>query len=635
MIDPRTDQQLAVLELRVGLTRGNGNHRLEYFLLNNNFQLPFDSFRESLHFTSDPFIELSRTIDDAFKSSFHRLAISSRQRRLRGVGATLTRTLLPEPIRRRLEKAIVWARNEQVTIDLSIRSEILSLPWELMLLQLQPSGEENRQSIFLGDAFNVTRWVEGHREVTEVPLERLAFVSDDQRLPSAAAERREIRCLGKLVAVEHQRSTDEVLDSMRRSVYDGWHFSTHGDAGRIQVGRGDYLDVFELEGSRLGKTPLIFINQCHSARGARFLGTIEGLVPAFLRARAAIVIGCQWSVPSVGAKAFAKAFYEAFLAGKTLGQAMRSARREVRKKDDPSWLAYTAFGHPHARRIKPETECVQTRSTSVTTSNAENGSDDVGKEAGEPGLMEPPNGIARCKIEEAGEPMQGIRVLVDGSLLDLVPGGNYQLGDNNRLNCGHHRVSLSPYRICRFPITNWQYARFLNEHPGISRPLGWGDPGCSHPDQPVVGVVYEDALAYCRWVGMSLPTEAQWEVAARGCDLRIYPWGNEYPTSSHANFGGESGPSPVDAHPLGEGPFGTLGMAGNVWEWCLDSWSSKAYQSRGRVTDPWESTPSNIAVVRGGSWKSLEPSLHTAARCRRSKSVGSTDLGFRGVLMTK
>ncbi|MEM6456699.1 MAG: SUMF1/EgtB/PvdO family nonheme iron enzyme, partial [Acidobacteriota bacterium] len=196
----------------------------------------------------------------------------------------------------------------------------------------------------------------------------------------------------------------------------------------------------------------------------------------------------------------------------------------------------------------------------------------------------------------------------DGSVLVYVPSGEYTLGaeDIDEEEKPIHTVTLSPYWIGKYPVTNAQYRTFL-ESTGYDEPEEWHNKQFNGPDQPVVGVTWHDAQAYCAWAGLVLPSEAQWEAAARGTDQRAYPWGNAEPTEKLANFGGKVGrTTPVGSYPAGAGPFGALDQAGNVREWCLDLWDDAAYASRAGSTNPVRQgenvSKSAYRVLRGGSW---------------------------------
>ena len=172
----------------------------------------------------------------------------------------------------------------------------------------------------------------------------------------------------------------------------------------------------------------------------------------------------------------------------------------------------------------------------------------------------------------------------DGTVLVWVPGGEYTLGaedleelfatdlpaDEAARLAGWakpiHRVRLSGFWVARHPVTNAQYRAFLAAEPDAKEPELWEDERFNEDRQPVVGVSWDEARAYCRWAGLELPSEAQWEAAARGDDGRRYPWGDQPPDEARACFGQDwqkGKPAAVGEHPRGEGPFGTHDQAGN------------------------------------------------------------------------
>jgi len=183
----------------------------------------------------------------------------------------------------------------------------------------------------------------------------------------------------------------------------------------------------------------------------------------------------------------------------------------------------------------------------------------------------------------------------DGALMALIPAGHFLMGlpDNDLLAEEHEKpqrlVFLRAFWIDVYPVTNSRFARFVEaggyserrwwspagwvwrESRKISAPLTWGEPGWDAPEQPVAGVSWFEAEAYCRWADKRLPSDAEWEKAARGSDGRRYPWGNDWPSSQHCNFDSRVGrTTPVGLYPLGVSPFGLHDMAGNVNNWCLD-----------------------------------------------------------------
>jgi formylglycine-generating enzyme required for sulfatase activity len=224
---------------------------------------------------------------------------------------------------------------------------------------------------------------------------------------------------------------------------------------------------------------------------------------------------------------------------------------------------------------------------------------------------------------------------VDGSVVVYVPGGEYVLGaeDLGENSQPVHRVVLSPFWIGKYQVTNNQYARFLRAVSDAPQPNYWGAKRFNQPQQPVLGVSWKEAQSYCRWAGLALPSEAQWEAAARGTDGRRYPWGNEAPTAQYASFGMDllkGQPAPVGSFPRGAGPFGTMDQAGNVWEWCEDVWDARAYLGRDGEKDPIN-TRGNTAVrcLRGGAWDALAWNLAAAYRFRFQASLRYQYFGFR------
>ena len=201
-----------------------------------------------------------------------------------------------------------------------------------------------------------------------------------------------------------------------------------------------------------------------------------------------------------------------------------------------------------------------------------------------------------------------------------IPAGDFIMGSNAKElglredfpgdESPIHLVYLNTFWIDKYEVTNEQYREFMRAT-GHPKPLYIDDPDFGEPQKPVVGVTWDDAVEYCRWRGMSLPTEAQWEKAARGVDGRKYPWGNDFPDEDENGIGGIENLRAnfnsryahnfdVGSFPKGVSPYGTWDMAGNVWEWCAD-WYDKDYY---KVSPP-ENPPGPISgltrVVRGGA----------------------------------
>lgn len=201
-----------------------------------------------------------------------------------------------------------------------------------------------------------------------------------------------------------------------------------------------------------------------------------------------------------------------------------------------------------------------------------------------------------------------------------------------------HFVYTSAYFIDKYEVSNAEYKKFLDatQHP---KPKYWEDERFNQPGQPVVGVSWFDAMAYSRWKGRRLPTEAEWEKAARGNDGRAYPWGDQTAKGSKLYFVNVYGmedkyefTAPVNYYASGASPFGALNMAGNVWEWCLD-WYDKDYYRISPELDPEGPEATLMKVLRGGSWINNIDGVQTTQRARNAPDMQNNIYGFRTVLL--
>ena len=230
----------------------------------------------------------------------------------------------------------------------------------------------------------------------------------------------------------------------------------------------------------------------------------------------------------------------------------------------------------------------------------------------------------------------------DGSVLLQIPAGPFTMGSREYRDAKpRFQVDLPAYQIGKFEVTNRQYAAFV-EASGFQAEGDWRKwfrPGGE--EVPVVGVSWDDAVAYCRWAGLRLPSEAEWEKAARGLDGRIYPWGNRWEPERCNNRSLQApgavarmiplrdgrGPLPVGSLPAGASPFGAQDMAGNVFEWTASSFTPYPYRlGEGREADP---APVEVSL-RGGGWAYEHPGFfRTDTRSRCKPPIQSFFIGFR------
>lgn len=225
-----------------------------------------------------------------------------------------------------------------------------------------------------------------------------------------------------------------------------------------------------------------------------------------------------------------------------------------------------------------------------------------------------------------------------------VPAGEFMMGSRNMEEpvdeeMPEHTVDIPhDYFLARFPVTNAQYAAYVNAK-GIIHPVSDWE---KKPDHPVVNVSWDDAMAYCRWLNdvqgnelplgvvLRLPTEAEWEKAARGTDGLIYPWGNTFDKNKcNVDEGGKNDTTSVGAYsPDGDSPYGAADMAGNVWEWTHSLFKSYPYKADDGRED--ENVSGNH-VQRGGSFIGPNQLARTASRYRGDLSFLDF-VGFRVVV---
>lgn len=218
-----------------------------------------------------------------------------------------------------------------------------------------------------------------------------------------------------------------------------------------------------------------------------------------------------------------------------------------------------------------------------------------------------------------------------------VPAASFGMGCNASVDneCRddekpQHNVNLGGFSIDQTEVTQAQYALCLQDG-ACTKPYCVWDP-CSNPKLPMVCIDYDQAVAYCNHLGKRLPTEAEWEQAARGTDGRKFPWGNDAADCEHANMDGCGGVKTVGSLPAGGSPFGALDMAGNVVEWVADAYDAAYYasspsdnpQGPARTAQSWMSG-------RGGGWRSEEIWQRTSSRDLYEQTYVKDSLGFRCV----
>lgn len=246
----------------------------------------------------------------------------------------------------------------------------------------------------------------------------------------------------------------------------------------------------------------------------------------------------------------------------------------------------------------------------------------------------------------------------------LIPAGEFQMGDNNGNQDEQptHTVYLDAYSLDQTEVTNAQFAQFVaaTGHQTTAEQNGYGwiytgnwqevpdanwrfpqgpNNGQGIDNHPVVQISWYDADAYCSWAGHRLPTEAEWEKAARGAEPRAYPWGNSFDgrrlnfcdancTTEMSVDDGYAGTAPVGSYPDGASPYGVLDMAGNVFEWVAD-WYAPDYYANSPARNPTGPAEGQFKVLRGGAWRFSPANSLTTAREVSNPTGYNDNIGFR------
>ena len=224
---------------------------------------------------------------------------------------------------------------------------------------------------------------------------------------------------------------------------------------------------------------------------------------------------------------------------------------------------------------------------------------------------------------EIGETDDRVKMIV-------IPAGEFLMGEGDDA----HAVYVADFALARYPVTNTAYQSFIAAT-GYPAPRDWPDSRFVEllRDHPVTNVSWYDALAYCRWLGAvtsqhyRLPSEAEWEKAARGNLAQVYPWGNEFDkTRCNTWEAGMGRTTAVDAFPAGASPYGVMDLVGNVWEWCSSLHADYPYRAEDGREDL---TAEGWRALRGSSWLDYEWGARAARRLGGQPDYASRNTGFR------
>ena len=261
-----------------------------------------------------------------------------------------------------------------------------------------------------------------------------------------------------------------------------------------------------------------------------------------------------------------------------------------------------------------------------------------------------PAEVAEPSSEMPAEPVEELDVFEVPDGMVIIPATEYMMGCDPEHNNGYgcpsdelpqHMVSLSAFAIDVYEVTNAQYAECVAAG-ACAAPIATASQArvdyYQNPEYanfPMINVKWEQAQAYCTWAGKRLPTEAEWELAARGATPKAYAWGDDDPDCSQANIYHDLSMSAcvgdtvaVGSYPAGASEFGVMDMTGNVWEWVADSYIEDFY-SVSPTENPLAEEANQLRTVRGGGWASNWLAARVTSRAYDLSFYSGLDLGFR------
>lgn len=641
---------------------------------------PAGEAREIMHFPFDELQLESRLKDLQIallrSGGKRRRVLLPEEQAVQAFGGALFNALFTGEVRSRYDVSQERAARTDQGLRVKLRiaaPELAALPWEFLY--------DSRQADYVCMSRNtpLVRYLECAQPIQPLtvtpPLRVLGLIASpsDQELLDVARERQRVedalkgltrRGLVKLVWWEAGQTWRDLQRAMRAGPWHIFHFVGHGgfdqarDEGLVVLpddeGRSHYLMAADL--ARLlavhRTLRLVVLNACEGAASSSqdvFSSTASILVRRGIPA----VLAMQYAITDRAAVEFARGFYEALADGLPVDAAVSDARQAV-------CLAVpntVEWGTPVLYMRAPDGLLFNLVATPESPSAP-----------AIPTLM-----LFRRRRgmpEPTPQPSPAVLKLEDPVCMALVciPAGEFLMGSDPAIDSHagdaerpQHRVYLPDFYIAQAPVTNAQFETFV-EKTGYrttaeKEGFGWAWTGVGwdqvqgadwrHPRgpetgiaekaaHPVVQVSWHDAVAFCQWLSkvtgraFRLPTEAEWEKAARGATGRLFPWGDEPPTDKLCNFNMNArDTTPVGAYPPGATPdFGILDLAGNVWEWCSD-WYDASYYLHAPERSPTGPTTGQGRALRGGSWHNRQRYVRAAVRSRSAPDSWSDFVGFR------
>ncbi|MCJ7529543.1 MAG: SUMF1/EgtB/PvdO family nonheme iron enzyme [Anaerolineales bacterium] len=616
---------------------------------------PAGQARENMHFPFDDTnleIHLLKLENALLRTSGeHRRVPSPEEKVVQEFGKQLFEALLTGEVRSRFDVSLAIAEAQDKGLRLQLRiqtAELAALPWEYLY--------DPRQGDYICLSRNtpIIRYMalpQGIRPLEVKPplcvlgmiaspdnLEPLDISSEKRRIEQSL-EKLQTRGSVSLDWIEGQHWHD-LQEAMQGGPWHVFHFIGHGrfnrntDEGEIALtgedGLADFLGATKLARllSDQRSLRLVLLNACKGAHGSQrdlFSSTAATLVRKGLPA----MLAMQYEITDKAAIEFSRAFYKTLAGGYPVDAAVSEARKaiDVALNQTLEWgVPVLYMRSPDGVLFKPTELPEKVRLHDESKTEAVEKVPQIKEKYDQPGLL----------IE-----------LAPGITLELVyiPAGEFLMGsdkakdyDTREDELPQHIVYLEEYLIGKYPITNIQYQAFLKAT-GHHLPDHWRESIPEGKEQhPVVWVTWEDAIAFCEWINrksgfkICLPSEAEWEKAARGPDERIWPWGNRPPDKNHCNFNNNvGGTSPIGLYrPQGDSPYSCVDMAGNVWEWTSSIFKGYPYDAKEWLEDL---QARGARVLRGGSFDLDRSWVRCTSRLQihpKSRGIG---YGFRIALL--
>jgi len=581
-----------------------------------------------------------------------RRALTAHEQTVQNFGAELFDFLLPGEVRSlyRSSRGKAVAEGQGLRLKLRISDPALaSLPWEFLF------DAVHDEYICLSTQTPLVRYLElAHppRPLTvSPPLRILGMVASPEgveKLDVSLEKQRVAEALADLTdrgLVEFHwlagQTRQDLQRAMRRGPWHIFHFIGHGGFDPLHnegvliladaAGQAEPLNARQL-GTLLAdhaSLRMVYLNACDGAASSQ-QDLFSGTAATLMRRGIPAVLAMQYAITDRAAIEFTATLYESLADGFPMDAAVTEARKAISLAVNHS----VEWGTPVLHMRAPDGQVFDLQGEGQgKRQSSESKSGDVVR----PPVVEV---IAPVATRQSPVPQSPVAVPQSPISFDWVtiPAGEFTMGSDKAKDSmayddemPQHTVYLPEYQIARVPVTNAQYALFVKATK-YQIPQHWtnGKIPDGKAEHSVVYVSWKDTIAFCEWAGVQLPSEAEWEKAARGTDGRIWPWGNQPPDKTRCNFNRNVGDTtPVGAYPLGASPYGVLDMAGNVWEWCRTKWRGNYEEYAKSVSD--DITGEEQRCVRGGSWNSNDGSVRCACRYWNIPDDRAYNLGFRVV----